>query len=82
MCHGKYGSAPLSGVTDPYNRSLYIGHFVPTNLQLMAERQTAFHLRDRMIVSGVRPWKVGPWLDGVVVVVLFRGEAAIFGGGG
>ena len=38
-CHGKYGSAPLSGVTDPYSRSLYIGCFLPTNLQLMDERQ-------------------------------------------
>jgi hypothetical protein len=38
-CHGKYGSAPLSGVTDPYSRSLYIGRFLPTNLQLMEERQ-------------------------------------------
>jgi hypothetical protein len=37
---------PLSGVTDPYNRSLYIGRFVPTNLQLIGERQTALHLRD------------------------------------
>jgi hypothetical protein len=45
-CHGKYGSAPLSGVTDPYSRSLYIGCFLPTNLQLMDERQKAFHLRD------------------------------------
>jgi hypothetical protein len=39
VCHGKYGSAPLSGVTDPYSRSLYIGRFLPTNLQLMNERQ-------------------------------------------
>jgi len=39
VCHGKYGSAPLSGVTDPYSRSLYIGRFLPTNLQLMEERQ-------------------------------------------
>ena len=46
VCHGKYGSAPLSGVTDPYSRSLYIGRFLPTNLQLMEERQKAFHLRD------------------------------------
>jgi hypothetical protein len=46
-CHGKYGSAPLSGVTDPYSRSLYIGCFLPTNLQLMDERQKAFHLRDK-----------------------------------
>jgi hypothetical protein len=34
-CHGKYGSASLSGVTGPYNRSLYIGRFLPTNLQLI-----------------------------------------------
>jgi hypothetical protein len=39
FCHGKYGPAPLSGVTDPYSRSLYIGCFLPTNLQLMDERQ-------------------------------------------
>ena len=49
VCHGKYGSAPLSGVTDPYSRSLYIGCFLPTNLQLMEERQKAFHLRDNML---------------------------------
>jgi hypothetical protein len=41
QCHGKYASAPLSGVTDPYNRSLYIGRFLPTNLQLIGERQNS-----------------------------------------
>ena len=35
----KIRPAPLSGVTDPYSRSLYIGRFLPTNLQLMDERQ-------------------------------------------